>query len=476
MGIARAGRKSSRADQTKARVVAEPRRPAMTSRRDRLAAAALCLFVAIAAASLGLVTTGALAAGGDATPPTTTATGVDSLWHGSAVTVSFTAVDDPGGSGMTDGAAKTEYQLDAAAWVTGASCTVAAPADHSGDGRHTVSYRSTDAAGNVEAAKTLVVMIDTEGPAAFAQPAAGRRGQAITLTYRVDDLLSPSATAVTVVVENSRGSVVARFAEGEQAVGAWHSVRWLPTVGGRYSYSVSATDLAGNRQVAAGSARVTVRSEWVVIGRSVRGRRIVAAQFGEGLRRILVIGGVHGDEAGTPVAARFAAYLATHPEAVPAGARIDVIRCLDPDGRALNTRGNARGVDLNRNLPTADWRGILRRGDPSALLGLSGGSRPDSEPETKALLAYLKQGFAVVVSLHSHAGVLDSSGPGGGALARRMSRLCGLPVGRLSYQAYITGSLGGYVPKKYGIPIVTVELRNATFGRGLRSALLVAAR
>ena len=223
-------------------------------------------------------------------------------------------------------------------------------------------------------------------------------------------------------------------------------------------------------------AAAATGAAWSVIGHSVRGRPIVAARFGDGARRVLLIGGTHGDEAGTAVARTFARYLAHHPAAVPVGARIDVVRCLNPDGYALRTRGDARHVDLNRNLPTTDWRRRLRRGDPSASLGLSGGRRPASEPETRALLAYLEQGFDVVVSLHSHAGILDPGGPGGRALARRMSRLCGLPVGHLSYQAYITGSLGEYVPARYGIPIITVELRSATLGRRLRSALLVVAR
>jgi len=59
------------------------------------------------------------------------------------------------------------------------------------------------------------------------------------------------------------------------------------------------------------------------------------------------------------VAKRFIAYLCAHPGAVPSGARIDVIRCLNPDGRVHDTRGNARHVDLNRNLPTRDWKCAL---------------------------------------------------------------------------------------------------------------------
>ena len=412
----------------------------------------------------------------DTTPPTTAATGADSLWHNSAVSVTFTATDDPGGSGMSGGQAKTEYQLDGGAWVGGTQCTIAAPTDHSDDGRHSLNYRSTDAAGNVELAKSVFVDIDTQGPTTSAQAIGGRRGRGIPIAYRVDDTLSPVGTDISVVVRNSRGKVVKSFGAGTAAVGGWQAVEWTPTATGSYNYTVTARDSAGNTQVEAGSARVTVMSEWVTIGYSVRKRPIVAARFGSGARHILVIGGVHGNESGTAVATQFAAYLASHPAAVPAGAAIDVIRCLNPDGYARRTRGNARHVDLNRNLPTANWRRILKRGDPSGSLGLTGGAHPGSEPETKVLLAYLKQGFAAVLSLHSRAGILDYNGPGGAALAKRMSALCGLPPGHVGYQAYITGSLGDYVPATYAVPVITVELRSATLSSGLRAALLVVAR
>jgi len=101
----------------------------------------------------------------DTTPPTTTVSGADTLWHNADVTLTFTATDDEGGSGMVGGEAKTEYQIDGGDWVEGTTCTVTAPGDHSGDGLRTVLYRSTDAAGNTETAKTATVKIDTTPPA-----------------------------------------------------------------------------------------------------------------------------------------------------------------------------------------------------------------------------------------------------------------------------------------------------------------------
>ena len=57
-----------------------------------------------------------------------------------------------------------------------------------------------------------------------------------------------------------------------------------------------------------------------------------------------------------------------------------------------------------------------------------------------------------------------------------MSALCGLPVSKLWYDPYITGSLGRFVPERYGVPIITVELRGSRLGAGMRAALLAAAR
>ncbi len=63
---------------------------------------------------------------------------------------------------MVGGLAKTEYKVDgAAAWTTGTSVVVDAAADHSNDGAHAISYRSTDAAGNVETTKSCAVKIST---------------------------------------------------------------------------------------------------------------------------------------------------------------------------------------------------------------------------------------------------------------------------------------------------------------------------
>jgi hypothetical protein len=88
--------------------------------------------------------------------PTTTAdlqpAPTNGFYHDPTVTLT---ADDGTGSGV----ALTEYDLDASGWQT-----YSAPFQVTGDGDHTLLYRSTDAAGNVEATNTFGFTIDTTGP------------------------------------------------------------------------------------------------------------------------------------------------------------------------------------------------------------------------------------------------------------------------------------------------------------------------
>jgi predicted deacylase len=197
------------------------------------------------------------------------------------------------------------------------------------------------------------------------------------------------------------------------------------------------------------------------IGQSVKGTPIVAYRFGSGERRFLVIGGVHGDEYGIDVAEALVKRLSAEPSLVPAGIEIHVIPSVNPDGEAANTRGNANDVDLNRNFPSKNWTSKLPAGDTSARReGLSGGKGAGSEPETKAMVDYLRRKFVNVVSLHSEGGIVDFDGPGGPSVAKRVSKAIGLPVDHVGYQSSVHGSMGLYIPETYSIPIITIELNS----------------
>jgi probable HAF family extracellular repeat protein len=95
----------------------------------------------------------------DSTAPSTTAslagTAGKGGWFVSAVTVTLSAADEPGGSGV----AATYYQVDG-----GAAQTYSTAFSLAGDGNHTLSYWSVDKAGNKEAPHSQAVNIDATAP------------------------------------------------------------------------------------------------------------------------------------------------------------------------------------------------------------------------------------------------------------------------------------------------------------------------
>jgi len=151
-------------------------------------------------------------------------------------------------------------------------------------------------------------------------------------------------------------------------------------------------------------------------GRSVQDRPIVAHVLGDGPDVAAIVGALHGDE---PASAGLAWELLDHLRANPTdfeGAMVAVLPEANPDGLAAGTRQNANGVDVNRNFPTADWA-------PEA-----GGARyypgpaPASEPETRALMAFLRLvSPRKVIALHQPLEMLNPTGTGS-VLAEVMAR------------------------------------------------------
>src|SRR5205085_2858230 len=110
-------------------------------------------------------------------------------WSSSAVTVTLTGTD------ASSGVASTQYKVDGAAtFTTGTSVSIPAPADHSNDGSHTITYRSTDAAGNVATSKTATARIDTVAPATTDNAPAGWSASAVTVTLAATDASSGVAS------------------------------------------------------------------------------------------------------------------------------------------------------------------------------------------------------------------------------------------------------------------------------------------
>jgi protein MpaA len=156
-----------------------------------------------------------------------------------------------------------------------------------------------------------------------------------------------------------------------------------------------------------------------LLGRSVDGRPIAAYEVGDtdSQFRELVVGCIHGNEcAGVAIARQLE-------DVSPQGVDLWIIPVLNPDGAARDTRGNAQGVDLNRNFP---WRWRPLRG-----LFYSG-PRPLSEPESQIAYRLLRRlRPEISIWFHQHMNLVDESG-GNAAVERRFAALVGLPLARLS--------------------------------------------
>jgi murein peptide amidase A len=156
-----------------------------------------------------------------------------------------------------------------------------------------------------------------------------------------------------------------------------------------------------------------------VIGHSVQGRPIVlfTKAPADPHLEMLVIGDIHGDEtAGMRIARRLIASPA------PARAELMVVPTINPDGVAAGTRGNAHGVDLNRNFPYR-WRPLAG--------GEYSGAGPLSEPESRAAhRLILREKPDVTIWFHQPFGLVDRP-EGNPFAARRFADLIGLPLVRL---------------------------------------------
>lgn len=156
-----------------------------------------------------------------------------------------------------------------------------------------------------------------------------------------------------------------------------------------------------------------------VLGYSVEHRPVVAWLLAppHARRSVLVVGSIAGDEPGGIAVTRLLAS-----EAAIAGVRLWLIPDLNPDGAARGTRGNAHGVDLNRNFPWR-WR-------PMGGVYYSG-KRPLSEPEARIAYRLIERLHPQVsIWFHQHMDLVYASG-GSLAVERRFATLSGLRLARL---------------------------------------------
>ncbi|MEM7199203.1 MAG: DUF2817 domain-containing protein [Planctomycetota bacterium] len=182
---------------------------------------------------------------------------------------------------------------------------------------------------------------------------------------------------------------------------------------------------------------------------SVQGRPILVRQVGWGPRRVVWIGGIHGDEREGQRAT------AELPEALAERGLLDAVTVtivddVNPDGSAAATRGNAQGVDLNRNFPAGSFRASARHG-----------AAPLDQPEARALhdlLLRLRPELVLVAHSARQGPFINWDGPADAA-AERFAARSGYPV-VLSDRLHPTpGSLGSWYGRDLGVPVLTLEYR-----------------
>jgi protein MpaA len=187
----------------------------------------------------------------------------------------------------------------------------------------------------------------------------------------------------------------------------------------------------------------------VTIGHSAAGRALVALRQGspDAPNVVVLLGQTHGNEPRGIDVVREARRLV-----FPDGVQVWTISTMNPDGSVARTRVNARHVDLNRNFP------YLWHANPNTATYFPG-VRAASEPETKALMAFLNQLRPdLVVSLHQAFRAIDV----GPSKARRwvdlLSIATGLPIKNVPCNGVCRGTMTGWYNASFEGAAITAEL------------------
>lgn len=188
-----------------------------------------------------------------------------------------------------------------------------------------------------------------------------------------------------------------------------------------------------------------------IFGETQNGLPIPGYRFGsEKGPRVLLMGGVHGDEYEGVVAGYGLLKILSHKD-FRSQLCIDLVPALNLDGVINKTRVNARGVDLNRNMATKDWSPEIK--GPRYIPGPAA----NSESETRALAKYVEEVQPVlIVSLHSWHPVLNVNG---GCLeeAEIISKMTGYKIDtEIGYPT--PGCLGTFAGLERKSPTLTYEI------------------
>lgn len=231
---------------------------------------------------------------------------------------------------------------------------------------------------------------------------------------------------------------------------------------------------------------------WMHVRDSFLGTPLIWGVFGdeskiktakkEELNTTLVLCGVHGDEI-TPI--KFCFDLIHYLKKMNHPWEKDLVAIapiVTPDSffRKRPTRTNYRGVDVNRNFPTKDWKkDSLRlwksryRKDPRRFPG----KQPLSEHETIFQANLIKRYRpSKIIAVHAPLTILDYDGPtaeGGIYLGTNANNLLkkmsdSAKGYRIKNYPFFPGSLGNYAGNERGIPTYTLELPSSDYTKHQR--------
>jgi hypothetical protein len=192
----------------------------------------------------------------DTTPPTTTLSVVPAPnaagWNHTSVTVTLAASDGPTGSGV----AGTLYRLG-----SGPEFLYSAPFLLSAQGATTIQFGSEDNVGNTETVKSATIRIDSRKPTSTAsRNLIVVRGRRVTVPFKISDPLPSCGKAKVTITVKLRSRTVKTISLANVLTNRARSYSLKVTLArGSYSWTVKATDIAGNAGKVSAAKKLVVR-------------------------------------------------------------------------------------------------------------------------------------------------------------------------------------------------------------------------
>ncbi|MDA9793116.1 M14 family zinc carboxypeptidase [Bacteriovoracaceae bacterium] len=228
-------------------------------------------------------------------------------------------------------------------------------------------------------------------------------------------------------------------------------------------------------------------TQWHHVRNSVWGTPLIWKTFGSEKQHnitskntTMIFCGVHGDEI-TPVKFCFDIIkdLEENPELIEEQNLVIVAPIVNPDSffKRRPTRTNARGIDINRNFPTKDWKKNalkLWKSRYNSQKRRYPGKKPLSEPEVIFQVNLIKRYRPnKVISVHAPLTLLDYDGP---VMSKTETQARDLLLNmskkasgyKIKDYPFFTGSLGNYSGNEKQIPTYTLELPNSDWNKTRR--------